>query len=45
LCGSIVTDNVKMEHNHVYVKAARKLFNECDKIDGELKGYFLRKEK
>ena len=32
-----------MEPNHVYVKAARKLFNECDKIDGELKGYILGK--
>jgi hypothetical protein len=43
LCGSIVTDNIKTEHNHVYAKAARKLFNECDKIYGELKGTFRGK--
>ena len=45
LYGLVVTDNIGMEHNRVYVKAARNLFNECDEIDGELKGDFSEKEK
>lgn len=41
--GSIVIDNIKMEHNHVHVKAARKLFNECDKIDRSSRRTFWEK--